>query len=72
MKDQALSTIKKTIDAEMDCAISELAVTGEEVGEEKLPTITQKDLVGGLRPVTGTLWEILESSTTSKEKSRSN
>jgi len=70
LKNHALSTIKTAIDAEMDCAVSELTVTGEEIGEEKLLTITQKDMVDRLRPVTGTLWEILDSSTTSKGKSR--
>ena len=70
LKNHALSTIKTVIDAEMDCAVSKLTVTGEEIGEEKLLSITRKDMVDRLRLVTATLWEILDASTTSEGKSR--
>lgn len=70
LRTHALSMIKTAIDAEMDDAVSELTVTGEEIGEEKLLGITEREMVDKLKPVTGTLWEILESSTTRKEKSR--
>jgi len=70
LRNHALSTIKTAVNAEMDHAVSEFTVTGEEIGEEMLLTITQEDMVNRLKPVTGTLWEILASSTTRKEKSR--
>lgn len=54
----------------MDNAVSELTVTGEEIEEEKLLSITQEGMVKKLRPMTRTLWEILDSSTMRKDKSR--
>lgn len=54
----------------MDNAVSELTVKGEEIEEEKLLSITQEGMVKKLRPMTRTLWEILDSSTTRKDKSR--
>ena len=70
LKNYALSMIRTTIDSEMECAVSKLTTTGEELGEEKLLGVTQRDMVDQLKPVTGTLWEILDSSTTSREKLR--
>jgi hypothetical protein len=70
VKNYALSTIKTAINGEMDSAVSELTVTGEEIEEENLLSITQEDMVKRLKPVTGTLWEILGSSVTRKDKSR--
>jgi hypothetical protein len=29
----------------MDCAVSELTLRGDEIGEEKLLSITQKDMI---------------------------
>ena len=70
LKNYALSMIRTAIDSEMECAVSKLTTTGEELGEEKLLGVTQRDMVDQLKPVTGTLWEILDSSTTSREKLR--
>ena len=61
---------KTAINSEMDNAVSELTVTGEEIEEEKLLSITQEGMVKKLRPMTRTLWEILDSSTMRKDKSR--
>jgi hypothetical protein len=45
LKRYVLSAIKITIDVEMDCAISELTLRGDEIGEEKLLSVTQKDMI---------------------------
>ena len=70
LKNHALSTIKTVIDTKMDDATPELTTVGEEIEEEALLGITQEDMVKRLRPVTETLWEILDSSTTRKDQSR--
>lgn len=70
LKNYALSTVRTAINAEMDDAVTERTVANEEIGEEELLSITQEDMVKRLKPVTGTLWEILESSTMRKEKLR--
>ena len=70
LKTHALSMIKTAINAEMDEAVSELTVTGEEINEGKLLGMTQEELVKKLKPVTNTLWEILRSSMTRKDMSR--
>jgi hypothetical protein len=70
LESYALSTIKTIITAEMNQAVSQLTVTGEEIGEETLLGITEEGMVNRLKPVTGTLWEILECSGTRKDKSR--
>ena len=54
----------------MDDVTSKLTTVGEEIEEEALLGITQEDMVKRLRPVTETLWEILDSSTTRKDQSR--
>lgn len=65
-----LSMIKATINAEMDTAVPELTVMGQGVDEEGFPGMTQEELVKRLKPVTSTLWEILEFSMTRKDQSR--
>ena len=70
LKAHALSTIKVAVNAEMDDAVSELTITSEEIHEENLLSITQEHLVERLKPVTSTLWEILDTSATRKDKSR--
>ena len=66
----ALSTIKATVNSEMDDAVSELTMTSEEVDEERLLGITQAALVKRIKPLTSTLWEILDTSATRKDRSR--
>lgn len=70
LRNQALSTIKTAIHTEMDDAVSELTMPDGEIEEEKLLSITQEDMVKRLKPVTGMLWEILDASTTTKDKLR--
>lgn len=45
LRTHALSKIKATVNSEMDDAVSELAMTSEEVDEERLLGITQDALV---------------------------
>ena len=54
----------------MDNTVFELTMTGEEIEEEKLLSIMQEGMVKRLKPMTGTLWKILDSSTMRKDKSR--
>ena len=70
LRTHALSTIKAAINAEMDGAVSELTMAGDEVDEERLLGITQDSLVKRLKPLASTLWEILETSATRKDRSR--
>ena len=70
MRTHALSTIKATVNSEMDDAVSELTMTSEEVDEERLLGITQDALVKRIKPLTSTLWQILDTSATRKDRSR--
>ena len=70
LEKHVLLTIKTVIDTKMDNTTSELTVSGEEIEEEKLLNIMQEDMVKRLKPITRTLWEILDSSMTRKDQSR--
>lgn len=70
LRTHALSTIKATVNSEMDDAVSELTMTSEEVDEERLLGITQDALVKRIKPLTSTLWQILDTSATWKDRSR--
>ena len=70
LKSHALSIVKTEVDSEMDDVVSGLSATDEELGEEALLGITQQEMLNKIRPVAGTLWEILDFSTTGKAKSR--
>lgn len=70
LKSHALSIIKTAVDAEMESVVLELTTADEELGEEALLSITQQEMLSKIKPMAGTLWEILDSSTTRKTKSR--
>ena len=70
LKCHVLLTIKKVIHTKMDHVTSNLVAMDEEIQEENLLRITLEDMVSRLKPVAGTLWEILISSTTRKGKLR--
>ncbi|KAF9791033.1 hypothetical protein BJ322DRAFT_1000129 [Thelephora terrestris] len=70
LKSHALSIIKAAVDTEMDSVVSELTAVDDDLGEEMLLSITQQEMLNRIKPAAGTLWEILDSSTTRKGKSR--